>query len=167
MPLPSPSAGLPDYLDGHQHVHTLPVVRDALFDAAAQHWSGPTKPYLRAPDRLGDAGDSQGKGIILKTVCTGFAGMAGRHGLATPAWFGGLYSLTAQADFPGLIRSWLQHCPDGSLIMCHPGLPPDDASDPIGAARQREYRYQTSTAFEEDCRRYGITLAPFNREDFG
>lgn len=152
---------LPDYLDGHQHVHALPVVRDALFDAVALRWHGPAKPYLRAPDRLGDAGDSQGKGVILKTVCAGFAGMVGRHGMTTPAWFGGLYSLTAKADFPGLMRHWLQHCPDRSLIMCHPGLPAADSSDPIGTARQAEYHYLASTAFEEDCRRYDVTLERF------
>ncbi|WP_024301720.1 ChbG/HpnK family deacetylase [Pseudogulbenkiania sp. MAI-1] len=152
---------LPAYLDGHQHVHALPVVRDALFDAIALRWRAPAKPYLRAPDRLGDGGDSQGKGIVLKVLCAGFAGLTARRGYHTPSWFGGLYSLSAEADFPGLMRRWLRHCPDGSLIMCHPGLPANDSGDPIASVRQQEYRYLASPAFEEDCQRYDVTLLPF------
>ena len=152
---------LPDYLDGHQHVHALPVVRDALLEAVALRWNGRARPYLRAPDRLGDSGDSPGKGMVLKALCAGFTGMARHRGLSTPGWFGGLYSLTAGADFPGLMRRWLQRCQDGGLIMCHPGLAAEDSSDPIGAARQQEYRYLASAAFEEDCQRNDIVLERF------
>ena len=63
---------LPDYIDGHQHVHALPVVRLALTDAIAARWTDTPRPYVRAPDRLADSGDARLKGVILKACTAGF-----------------------------------------------------------------------------------------------
>ncbi len=152
---------LPDFLDGHQHVHALPQVRTALFAAIGQRWPKTLRPWLRAPDKLGHAGDSALKGMILKTVCHGFARQATAQGFAVPAWFGGLYSLTAEADFPGLMASWLAACRGHSVMMCHPGLPAEDAADPIGPARAQEYAYLASDRFAEDLARHGVSLSRF------
>lgn len=152
---------LPDFIDGHQHVHALPVVRDALTDAVALRWTGTARPYLRAPDLTRLPGDAGLKAAILKAACRGFADHAKRAGLATPGWFGGLYSLQCRADYPGLMRTWLAACSDRSLMMCHPGLPASDDSDPIGPTRAVEYRYLAGAEFLEACRQQGVSLARF------
>jgi predicted glycoside hydrolase/deacetylase ChbG (UPF0249 family) len=152
---------LPDFIDGHQHVHALPVVRTALFAAIEQRWSGADKPYLRAPDKLADGGDSAFKARVLQGLCTGFAGQAQRRGYRITPWFAGLYSLTAQADFAGLLRRWLLECRDDSVLMCHPGLSATDASDPIGPARAAEYAYLLSAQFAEACQAADVQLSRF------
>ena len=152
---------LPDFIDGHQHVHALPVVRDALFDAIALRWSGSYKPYLRAPERLGHPGDSRLKAIVLQQVCRGFAAAAAQNGLHCNQWFAGLYALQPEAGFAGLMRQWLHSCPDGGLMMCHPGLAEIDASDPIATARAVEYRYLSSQAFADDCLQAGVEPGRF------
>lgn len=153
---------LPDFIDGHQHVHALPVVRAALFTAIEQRWNNGAKPYLRAPDCLADGGDSAVKARVLQGLCAGFTGQAQRRGYRTTPWFAGLYSLTTQADFAGLMRRWLVRCPSDSLLMCHPGLPATDASDPIWPARAAEYRYLLGSQFAEDCQAAGVQLARFS-----
>lgn len=152
---------LPDFIDGHQHVHAFPVVRAALFSSIALRWTGHDKPYLRAPDRLGHPGDSRLKATILTQACRGFASAAEQHGLICNRWFAGLYALQPEAGFAGLMQQWLRSCPDGGLMMCHPGLMADDASDPIAAARAVEYRYLSSQAFADDCLQAGVELGKF------
>jgi predicted glycoside hydrolase/deacetylase ChbG (UPF0249 family) len=152
---------LPDFIDGHQHVHALPVVREALFAAIALRWPGAAKPYLRAPDALGDGGDSGFKAWLLKLLCRGFSHDAQQLGYSVTPWFGGLYSLTAQADFAGLLQQWLRVCPADGLMMCHPGLPSADLSDPIGPARAAEYAYLCSAQFAADCLAAGVEIGRF------
>lgn len=154
---------LPDFIDGHQHVHALPVVRDALFEAVAQRWQGQTLPYLRSPDRLGHPGDNRLKALVLRSVSTGFDDGARELGFSTTPWFGGMYSLTPQADFAGLMQQWLARTPDRGLIMCHPGHPAQDKEDPIAATRDKEFRFLSSQAFVELCGQYGVELARFDQ----
>lgn len=155
---------LPDFIDGHQHVHALPVIRDALFDAILRRWGEEELPYLRAPDKLGHPGDNRLKSLILRSVCTHFDEQAQERGFATTPWFGGMYSLTPQADFPGLMQAWLARMPDQALIMCHPGLGSQDPDDPIAACRGREFEYLASAAFGELCQRLRVCLTRFQTE---
>jgi predicted glycoside hydrolase/deacetylase ChbG (UPF0249 family) len=151
---------LPDYLDGHQHVHALPVVRQALTDAITLRWPAQTRPYVRRPDRLADLGDSGFKGKVLKACVAGFSRHVQQHGLAGPSWFAGLYSLTPGADFAALMRHWMETAPDGALIMCHPGRA-DPQPDPIAATRPLEYAYLNSDLFLADCAASTVRLARY------
>ncbi|QGZ38325.1 hypothetical protein IP92_01365 [Pseudoduganella flava] len=150
---------LPAFIDGHQHVHALPVLRDALFDAIAMRWPDGSRPWLRAPDLLADAGDSRCKARLLVGLCRGFSVAARAHGYAVPAWFAGLYSLRPGADFARLMTRWLAASPAGGLLMCHPGLPQDERGGRIAAVRGAEYAWLASAGFVEACRHHGVALA--------
>lgn len=152
---------LPDFIDGHQHVHAFPVIREALLAAIEQRWEYIAPPYLRAPDRLAHPGDSGLKARVLASACRGFQQRAKAQGLRTPPWFAGLYALTPEADFPGLMQAWLDACPDRGLLMCHPGHGPRAADDPIADAREREYAFLASDAFMEACAQRDILLTRF------
>jgi chitin disaccharide deacetylase len=152
---------LPDFIDGHQHVHALPLVREAMFEAIALRWPGSAKPYLRAPDRLAHNGDSGFKAVLLKGLCRGFTAQAQVQGYAVTPWFAGLYSLSPEADYADLMHSWLAACADGGLLMCHPGLPAADRDDPIAQARVAEYGYLASVQFAEDCLVAGVEIGRF------
>ncbi|MBV8045736.1 MAG: ChbG/HpnK family deacetylase [Paludibacterium sp.] len=151
---------LPDYLDGHQHVHALPVVRQALTDAIARRWPESHRPYVRRPDRLASLGDSGFKGKVLRTCVAGFSAHLRRQHLDGPDWFAGLYSLTPGADFAALMRHWLDMAPDGALIMCHPGLA-DPLPDPIAVTRPLEYAYLMSERFAADRAACDVRLARY------
>ena len=153
---------LPDFIDGHQHVHALPLIREVLFAAIAERWPAGQRPYLRAPDRLAHPGDSRLKAIVLQQACRGFAREAERAGFVCNQWFAGLYALTPEAGFAALMQQWLQQCHDGSLMMCHPGLPADDAHDPIAAARAVEYCHLDSQEFAYACQQARVVLTRFS-----
>ncbi|GGY03289.1 ChbG/HpnK family deacetylase [Paludibacterium paludis] len=154
---------LPAYLDGHQHVHALPGIRDEVFALIERHWTGASRPWIRLPDRLGHPGQSRFKASVLTFCCRGFARQAAQRGLTSHAWFGGLYSLSGDAAYRALMREWLAACPDGALMMCHPGMPATNPADPIARARVNEYRYLASPAFAEDLRSAGVELVTGSR----
>lgn len=154
---------LPDYLDGHQHVHAFPVVRDSVMDVIDRCWQGQgMRPWLRVPERL-IGGDAAFKAFVLRTSTRGFGALAESRGLRTTPAFGGMYSLLPDDGFEGRMKRWLREAPDRTLIMCHPGLTnrsAQDTTDPIAPARAVEYAYLASDAFAEDCARSGVTLVP-------
>lgn len=152
---------LPDYIDGHQHVHAFPRIRDVVTELVAEYWGEGAKPWVRAPDRLADAGGVPLKGWVLKGITRGFSGHLARDGLGFPSAFAGLYSLLPGAGYPRLMRRWLQELPTGTLIMCHPGHPSADPSDPIREARHEEYSYLNSGALSDDCEAADATLVRF------
>ncbi len=154
---------LPDFLDGHRHVHAYGKTPHLLLKAITARWQNQPKPYVRAPDRLGSFSDGLIKGLILKTLCFGFSNKLRQADIPFPPWFGGLYNLHSNQPYRPLFLNWISHCPDQSLIMCHPGLNLyDDPSDPIHNRRALEYAYLASDQFLEDCKRYEITISRFD-----
>ncbi|MEY4208690.1 MAG: hypothetical protein RLZZ20_1842 [Pseudomonadota bacterium] len=153
---------LPDYLDGHQHVHAFPVIRDAMMAAIDTHWSpGSRLPWVRCPDRLVDSGGTPGKALVLRAACRGFATVAQQKGLRITEKFGGLYALQPEAKFEQRMRRWLHQVPSGTLLMVHPGRPAVNFDDPISDARSAEFSYLAGTRFAEDCHSAGVRLVRF------
>ena len=153
-------AQAPDFVDGHQHVHLLPGIREVVVSELAHRYRART-PYLRAVNpRLPGHGGFV-KLLILKLLGSGFGALARRRGLRTNRGFAGIYSLEAQADFTVLMRRWLAAARDGDLLMCHPGSAADDADDPIAATRPRELALLRSAEFGTFLAENGIRLSRF------
>ena len=154
---------LPDFIDGHQHVHAFPVIRQAMLEAIQARWpEGSTKPWIRTPDRLVDSGGMPLKGLILRAACRGFAEFVEKNGLRFTRKFGGLYALDVAARFDKRMRRWLHEVPNGTMLMVHPGKPTVDFDDPICDARAAEFRYLTGMPFAEDCISAGVRLVRFD-----
>jgi predicted glycoside hydrolase/deacetylase ChbG (UPF0249 family) len=150
---------LPDFLDGHQHVHLAPQVRDALLkvatEAAPRAW---VRQCGRPPGarRLRDA-----KALVLDILSLAFRRQALELGVATNPAFAGSYEFTAKADFAKLFPGFLTGLPDGGLVMCHPGFVDDElrSLDPLTDLRERELAYFESEAFTQALAAQGATLA--------
>jgi chitin disaccharide deacetylase len=139
----------PAHLDGHQHVHHLPGVRELL----------PVDPAL--PVR--HTGCVRGPGFATKRLlieATGGRALGRRlqaQGNARNTQLFGVYDFV-QTDYRGLFRRWLTALPQrGALIFCHPGEP--GSGDAIAAARARELAYLDSDAFDADLAAAGVRLA--------
>ena len=179
----------PDFIDGHQHVHQFPQIRDVLthFLKARQFtgWVRNLSHTLPTPQhrlktwllpRLG--------AYRLRTMCEALH-LRQNHS------FAGVYNFEhshSPADYARLMQSWLSLLPADQMtvLMCHPS---DDSSpnlyktifdmnsvdtknldinntapaqvyDPIARARQFEYAYLISENFLNDCRRYAVQLRP-------
>jgi predicted glycoside hydrolase/deacetylase ChbG (UPF0249 family) len=153
----------PDFLDGHQHVHIFPGLRQLIIDTLIRRYPSPARPYLRrvAPHLRGH--DALAKAVILRALGLGYARKVRQAGLHLSGEFAGLYSLREGADFPALLRSWLRRTDAGGLIMCHPGFAASDPADPIAATRALEYRYLASAEFGEFLNGQELVLGPFVR----
>jgi predicted glycoside hydrolase/deacetylase ChbG (UPF0249 family) len=153
---------LPDYLDGHQHVHAFAVIREIVVEVIAEYWQAQAKPWVRAPDQLIDNGRVPFKAWVLRTATSGFTAHLDNAGLLYPAGFAGLYALTLAANFPERMAGWLRQLPTGTLIMVHPGERSSDISDisdPIRDARYAELQHLQSLQFADRLQSAGVRLA--------
>ena len=149
----------PDFIDGHQHIHQLPVVRNALIEVYQKRFTK-QRPYIRSLARISANSRAGIKPQIIKALgARPLQRALSQKGIPHNRDFGGIYDFSPQCNYGTLMRDWLQQTEDGTLFMCHPGMSDGkDGSDPIAAARINEYCYLDSDEFLDDCRSANITL---------
>ncbi len=154
---------MPCFIDGHQHVHHLPVVSAALFEVYEERLR-PQRSYLRAVSQPWRMTDIVGKGlknaVIHYTGGGRFARRLDGLRIAHNTTFSGIYDFGCAADYRAYFQRFLQESADSGLIMCHPGRQADDQDDPIRQARFYEYQYFKSADFKADCEQFGIEIVP-------
>lgn len=135
----------PAHVDGHQHVHALPGVRERVVAVVA---ASPVRPWVRSTAHLPGPGFLLKRQLIRRCGGPALLGLLRRHGLAHNATLLGSYDLH-EPDYRALIGAWLADSPaQGTVLFCHPGSPsPDGWPDPIAAARAREAEVLASPAF--------------------
>jgi chitin disaccharide deacetylase len=139
----------PDFVDGHQHVHLLPQVSDAVLAAikrmAPGAWirqCGRAMPLWR---RIGDP-----KGLVLDLLSIGLRRRCAALRVRTNPAFAGTYDFRRDAAFGALFASFLQGLPDGGLVMCHPGFVDAELQrlDVFTTMREREHAFFAGNQFE-------------------
>ncbi len=146
----------PRFIDGHQHVHHLPGLRDTLLDMA-EHVQ--PLPALRNTGRVLGPGSGFKRWVIERSGGRALARALRQRVLSHNPALLGAYDFEA-LDYGSLMRGWLKALPpEGGLLFCHPGLhEPDDPPDAIAAARSREQAYLASPEFNEDLVDAGVVL---------
>ena len=148
----------PDFLDGHQHVHLFPQVRDAFLrvvaEGASDSWvrqCGRARPVRRLHDR---------KALTLDILSVAFRRKAKQLGVAFNPAFAGTYSFNAKASFARLFPRFLSGLPDGGLVMCHPGFVDAElkALDSLTTLREHEFAFLSSEAFPKALAEHGAAL---------
>ena len=133
----------PDFIDGHQHVHQLPGIRQVLLQVMAKRYLG-SPIWVRNTVPADPAW--RGKPQILKRL-GGQVTADHLHYEDIPSndGFAGVYGFDRK-DYDVCFRDWLQAARPSMLIMCHPAtaLYPDDE---IAAQRVIEYNFLRSS----DC----------------
>lgn len=147
-------ARAPAFVDGHQHVHQLPIVRDALLDALLARYGAPG-PAVRNTVAVGDRGRKAR--LVARLGGSALRRALRARGVPHNRDFAGLYALDPRERYPELFRGWLAAAADGALFLCHPGRAPGDPDDPIAPARAAELDYLASPALEADCAAAGAT----------
>ncbi len=133
----------PDFVDGHQHVHQLPQIRDILLQTLAGRYAGRARPWLRSTRAVPLAGlpaRQRAKAQVIQVL--GAAALrrnARRLGFHLNVRFAGVYDFRGgEAAYGRLLSSWLERLQDGDLLMCHPAAHADPA-DPMGRQRLAEF----------------------------
>jgi predicted glycoside hydrolase/deacetylase ChbG (UPF0249 family) len=149
---------LPDFVDGHHHVHLFPQIRDAVLrvtqELAPRAWVRQCG-QLSARRRLTDH-----KALLLDTLSRRFRRLAADHGLGTNPAFAGTYTLRSDAAYARLFASFLDGLPNGGVIMCHPGHVDTALTrlDHVTDAREREYDFFAGDAFTGVLAEHGVEL---------
>ena len=149
----------PDFIDGHQHVHIFPQIRDVVLDAAQRLAPGAwVRQCVGAGAWRGRVNDP--KGLLIDGLSRAVRRRARKIGVKTNPAFAGTYTYRPDADFARLFPGFLAGLPEGGLVMCHPGHVDDQLKrlDPLTTVREREYAYLSSPAFPAALESYGLTL---------
>lgn len=148
---------VPDFIDGHQHVHQFPGIRQVVLEAYNRRLR-PHGTYLRSTFPALDLKQYRYKTKVL-AMTGGRALRAQLNALNIPhnSSFGGVYDFAKQANYRALFRQWLAQASENTLIMCHPGQD-EGPCDVIGYARVEELAYFLSDVFIQDCEEFGVSL---------
>ncbi|MCW2245957.1 putative glycoside hydrolase/deacetylase ChbG (UPF0249 family) [Azospirillum fermentarium] len=139
----------PAFIDGHQHVHQLPIIRDAVI-AALKTLPGAYARLCRDPaEAIARRGIAVPKTLLISGLGQRFAALAHRHGVPVNASFRGVYDFATSQPFPEMMGRFLDRMPPGTLVMVHPGIPDEELrrADPLVGPRAVEYEYLRSPAF--------------------
>ncbi|MCB5184260.1 ChbG/HpnK family deacetylase [Methylobacillus gramineus] len=151
----------PDYVDGHQHVHQLPQIRDILLNELASRYSN-TLPWIRVATPPSADGF---KGRVIGALGSKALKQAARkQGFHTSDVLLGVYGFNdTPAAYARKLRQWLDiavsDAHEGNIcaFMCHPGIGTSLADDdPIWQARPLEYEVLSSDIWPELMQELGI-----------
>ncbi len=122
----------PDFVDGHQHIHVLPQIRETILDAIARE-----SPSAWVRDCTDEPGAILARPFRLKAIGSayhsrGMAGQAALRGLGCNRGFAGHYGFAG--DYGRLFPRFLSRPGPNHLVMCHPGAG-RSSQDPICEAR--------------------------------
>jgi predicted glycoside hydrolase/deacetylase ChbG (UPF0249 family) len=146
---------IPDFVDGHQHVHQLPVVRDQLIDCL-RALEAKSPPWLRICLAPPGVEDSKAR-VVAMLGAHALLQLARRHGFPTSTCLVGVYGFDLRRDaYLARVRQWLQTGADGAVFMCHPSTKAS-AKDPIGVARRMELGVLAGEAYADALAQAGVT----------
>jgi predicted glycoside hydrolase/deacetylase ChbG (UPF0249 family) len=150
----------PAFVDGHQHVHAFPVVRDILLDVLETRFPV-RRPWIR---NVAPPTDPLATKPFKQTVIMAAGGKRFTAELAQREWprndaFAGIYGLTPDAPFGTLMQGWIASLAQSKagLIMCHPAKSAE-VGDIIGLARAAEFAWLSSDAWPEVLERFRTKL---------
>ena len=146
----------PDFVDGHQHVHQLPIIRDCLWPILERRYSG--RPlWLRSTLAPAALADYRLKARIIAALgARKFVAQAAQRRISTNGHLLGVYDFSAsETAYAQLLQNWLKAADDGDLLMCHPAVPASAGAatgarpDAIGAQRPTEYAVLSDACFDD------------------
>ncbi|MFN3853929.1 MAG: ChbG/HpnK family deacetylase [Phreatobacter sp.] len=145
----------PDFVDGHQHVHLLPGIRQMVLAATRRQAPG---AWLRQCSGPRGAGHGV-KARLIQGLSAGLTREAAAAGLAVNPAFSGAYAF-GRARFADVFPRFLEGQPDGLVVMVHPGHV--DAAlqrvDRLTGPREEEHRYLAADGFHQVLAGQGFAL---------
>lgn len=140
----------PDFIDGHEHVHQFPIVRELLLDALQRHYGQDVPIRCTWPLRWRGA-----KAAVIGLLgARGLRDAALRRGLRLNRDFAGVYDLRDASGYAARMERWMAGVADNGLVMCHPQYPQPGALP----ARAAEHAYFDSPAWPALLAAQGVAL---------
>jgi predicted glycoside hydrolase/deacetylase ChbG (UPF0249 family) len=155
----------PAFVDGHQHVHLLPGVREALVallsDRSLPHngfWVRDTVEPLR---RIRARGVAVGKAAFLARLGQRWRLLADQKGWQRNDGFAGAHDFAPTPFFRSKFQRFLVAPGPRHLVFVHPGVPDAELAqrERLVAPRQWEFDYLKSEECAEDVAAAGLVPA--------
>jgi chitin disaccharide deacetylase len=133
----------PAFVDGHRHVHQLPMVRELLLEELSRRYTA-APPWLR--------NTRPGAAALKPRVIHALGGRAlvheaARRSIPTSRGLLGVYDFAGGVTgYRRRLLAWLSAARSGDVLMCHPSLA-EDAGTPHHEARAAEYTVLAAMAF--------------------
>lgn len=153
----------PDYIDGHQHIHQLPQLREALLEELALRYSG-NPPWIRYTGAERVAGHGSWRAqlkprLIAALGARDLRSLARSQGLTMNPGFTGVYDFKGGAStYARFVQHWLNLMQHGDSLMCHPALR-SVPGDPLSEQRVAEYQVLSSPEMGEWLAQRNLRLA--------
>ena len=140
----------PDFVDGHQHVHSLPVVRQALLQALVQRFPDAGVLVRDPADDIAAIVRRRaaiGKSLVIAAVASGFCARVRHAGFPTNRGFSGVSAFIPGTPFGAELAHFFAAPGPCHLVMCHPGYPDDELRrlDPVVERRREELEALNAT----------------------
>jgi predicted glycoside hydrolase/deacetylase ChbG (UPF0249 family) len=128
---------LPNYIDGHQHIHQFPIICDVLIDLMKQLTP---QPYIRYVHP-----NTKNPYLLKQLAIAAMSDLKFKHklqkaGIPHNLNFAGIYNFSPTVNYGMLFQKFLTNIGENGLIMCHPAQAALD-DDAIGLARVNEFNY--------------------------
>ena len=153
---------VPDFVDGHLHVHQFPVVRELLLQAIQRRYSHKL-PWIR-DTRAAPMSAQLPLMQRLKAQLIGALGAASlvrqaqQLGIHSNQGFAGAYDFDRpHPAYESMLSAWLEQAASHMLFMVHPAT---QASSTLafGVDRIEEYRVLSSDAFAASLQQGGLQI---------
>lgn len=142
----------PNFIDGHQHIHHFPIVRDALLKLYQSYDLFNYSVFIRSVYNMVSSKGlkpfiirATGSRLLEKTLK--------RNGIPYNSSFAGVYDFHSKVLFRDYFNSFLTCIKDEGIVMCHPGEENDNAIN-----RKVELDYFFSDKYLEDMKNNNIRL---------
>lgn len=147
----------PAHVDGHQHVHQFPVVRDVVVGELSRRYAGNERPWLRSTR---GAGRWRFKGRVIEAMgAPGLERLSRERGFRHNGTLLGVYDFRGDAErYGALLAKWLRGAQDGDLLMAHVATG-DVPGDEIAAARVVEWEVFSQDGFDSMLRDAGVSVS--------
>jgi predicted glycoside hydrolase/deacetylase ChbG (UPF0249 family) len=154
----------PDFLDGHHHVHQLPVVRDVVMDIWRRRlkqnggwvrscWENPLAIVARGIDPI--------RATIIALLGLRLRQMLKAAGAPHNLSFRGVYDFSGKVAYAQLFQRFTDSPGPRSLVMCHPGEVDEalKSCEWLTDQREVEYHFLASDDCPASLNLRGITLS--------
>lgn len=134
---------LPDFIDGHQHVHFLPVVRRWLQTRRNKFEHSRHPPWIRGAPSMALQRDPKLKAKVafVRLLARGFDQQMGAARYVVRGPLTGFYNWRKPDNFSNVFDQLERQSPRGAVLMCHPGWIDEIlvSRDQMVEARQLEF----------------------------
>lgn len=159
----------PDYVDGHQYAHQLPVVRDATVSAVLDMRRQGADTYIRSSVESLPLIATRGIAVCRASAVSLAGGRLKRLGLSsgvpTNDGFTGIYDFGRSRAYGELVARFALNAGSSTVMVCHPGVVDDAllARDQLTYRREDELAYLSGDTYGAHLKDGSYSLNRFRR----